>query len=142
MTKFKKIVSGTLAGCLMASALMMSAGAANVQTYIPSGTVQAAAQNTAQTRTAVKINPQSADIYAEGIPAAFPSEDGKTVYTMQLTFLATEHPVGDAEWETLRAQILSGDETGLLESHIDTYRFRFSGGEPYFLEHNELMICR
>ena len=76
MTKFKKIVSGTLAGCLMASALMMSAGAANVQTYIPSGTVQAAAQNTAQTRTAVKINPQSADIYAEGIPAAFPSEDG------------------------------------------------------------------
>lgn len=68
--------------------------------------------------------------------------DGKTVYTMQLTFLATEHPVGDAEWETLRAQILSGDETGLLESHIDTYRFRFSGGEPYFLEHNELMICR
>ncbi|WP_243107235.1 hypothetical protein [Butyricicoccus sp. OF10-2] len=54
MTKFKKIVSGTLAGCLMASALMMSAGAANVQTYIPSGTVQAAAQNTAQTRTAVK----------------------------------------------------------------------------------------
>ena len=68
--------------------------------------------------------------------------DGKTVYTMQLTFLATEHPVGDAEWETLRAQILSGDETGLLESHIDTYRFRFSGGEPYFLEHSELMICR
>ena len=47
MTKFKKIVSGTLAGCLMASALMMSAGAANVQTYIPSGTVQAAAQKTA-----------------------------------------------------------------------------------------------
>ena len=81
MTKFKKIASGTLAGCLMASALMMSAGAANVQTYIPSGTVQAAAQNTAQTRTAVKINPQSADIYAEGIPATFPSEDGKTVYT-------------------------------------------------------------
>ena len=71
----------TLVGCLMASALMMSAGAANVQTYIPSGTVQAAAQNTAQTRTAVKINPQSADIYAEGIPATFPSEDGKTVYT-------------------------------------------------------------
>ena len=32
MTKFKKIVSGTLAGCLMASALMMSAGAANMQT--------------------------------------------------------------------------------------------------------------
>ena len=81
MTKFKKIVSGTLAGCLMASALMMSAGAANVRTYIPSGTVQAAAQNTAQTRTAVKINPQSANIYVEGIPAAFPSEDGKTVYT-------------------------------------------------------------
>lgn len=81
MTKFKKIASGTLAGCLMASALMMSAGAANVQTYIPSGTVQAAAQNTVQTRTAVKINPQSADIYAEGVPAAFPSEDGKTVYT-------------------------------------------------------------
>ena len=68
--------------------------------------------------------------------------DGETVYTMQLTFLATEHPVGDAEWETLRAQILSGDETGLRESHIDTYRFRFSGGEPYFLEHSELMICR
>ena len=34
MTKFKKIVSGTLAGCLMASALMMSAGAANVQTTV------------------------------------------------------------------------------------------------------------
>ena len=82
MTKFKKIVSGTLAGCLMASALMMSAGAANVQTTVISKAgVQAAAQNTAQTRTAVKINPQSADIYAEGIPAAFPSEDGKTVYT-------------------------------------------------------------
>ena len=81
MNKFQKMMSGTLAGCLMASALMMSAGAANVQTYIPSGTVQAAAQNTAQTRTAVKINPQSADIYAEGIPATFPSEDGKTVYT-------------------------------------------------------------
>ena len=62
MNKFQKMMSGTLAGCLMASALMMSAGAANVQTYIPSGTVQAAAQNTAQTRTAVKINPQSADI--------------------------------------------------------------------------------
>ena len=81
MTKFKKIASGTLAGCLMASALMMSAGAANVQTYIPSGTVQAATQTTTQPRTAVKINPQSADIYAEGIPATFPSEDGKTVYT-------------------------------------------------------------
>ena len=184
MTKFKKIVSGTLAGCLMASALMMSAGAANVQTTVISKAgVQAAAQtysNTValnsgmasqivalpvysgfsvcdlkvnnkaqghvtvsihegsptgalacsafrveagesksfagvalteganyvdihtdgtcnlsgsltyafatapaaqQTRTAVKINPQSADIYAEGIPAAFPSEDGKTVYT-------------------------------------------------------------
>ena len=80
MTKFKKIVSGTLAGCLMASALMMSAGAANVQTTVISKAgVQAAAQKTAQTRTAVKINPQSADIYAEGIPAAFPSEDGKTV---------------------------------------------------------------
>ena len=65
MTKFKKIASGTLAGCLMASALMMSAGAANVQTYIPSGTVQAAAQNTVQTRTAVKINPQSADIFMQ-----------------------------------------------------------------------------
>ena len=128
MTKFKKIVSGTLAGCLMASALMMSAGAANVQTTVISKAgVQAAAQTysntvafnsgmasqivalpvysgfsvcdlkvnnkaqghvtvsihekTAQTRTAVKINPQSADIYAEGIPATFPSEDGKTVYT-------------------------------------------------------------
>ena len=46
-----------------------------------SGAEQAAAQNTTQTRTAVKINPQSADIYAEGIPATFPSEDGKTVYT-------------------------------------------------------------
>ena len=32
MTKFKKIVSGTLAGCMAASALMGSAGAANVQT--------------------------------------------------------------------------------------------------------------
>lgn len=55
MTKFKKIVSGTLAGCLMASALMMSAGAANVQTTVISKAgVQAAAQKTAQTRTAVK----------------------------------------------------------------------------------------
>ena len=68
--------------------------------------------------------------------------DGETVYTMQLTFLTAEHPVEDAEWDALRAQILSGDETGLLEAHIDTYRFRFSGGEPYFLEYNELMICR
>ena len=68
--------------------------------------------------------------------------DGETVYTMQLTFLTAEHPVEDAEWDALRAQILSGDESGLLEAHIDTYRFRFSGGEPYFLEHNELMICR
>ena len=41
--------------------------------------------NTAQTRTAVKINPQSADIYAEeGIPATFPSGDGKTVYGAEL----------------------------------------------------------
>ena len=68
--------------------------------------------------------------------------DGETVYTMQLTFLTAEHPVEDAEWDALRAQILSGDESGLLEAHIDTYRFRFSGGEPYFLEYNELMICR
>ena len=82
MTKFKKIVSGTLAGCLMASALMMSAGAANVQTTVISKAgVQAAAQTAAQVRTAVKINPQSANIYVEGIPATFPSEDGKTVYT-------------------------------------------------------------
>ena len=68
--------------------------------------------------------------------------DGETVYTMQLTFLATEQPIDDAEWEALRAQILSGDESGLLETHIDTYRFRFSDGEPYFLGHDELMICR
>ena len=67
---------------------------------------------------------------------------GETVYTMQLTFLEWERPVDDADWETLRAQILSGDESGLLEAHIDTYRFRISGGEPYFLEHSELMICR
>ena len=45
LTKFKKIVSGTLAGCLMASALMMSAGAANVQTTVISKAgVQAAAR--------------------------------------------------------------------------------------------------
>ena len=81
MTKFKKIVSLYTRGLPDGVTLMMSAGAAGMQTYIPSGTVQAAAQNTAQTRTAVKINPQSADIYAEGIPATFPSEDGKTVYT-------------------------------------------------------------
>ncbi len=68
--------------------------------------------------------------------------DGETVYTMQLTFLEAKQPVDGAEWEVLRTQILSGDESGLRESHIDTYRFRFSGGEPYFLEHNELMICR
>ena len=68
--------------------------------------------------------------------------DGETVYTMQLTFLEAEHPVGDTEWEALRAQVLSGDESGLREAHIDTYRFRVSDGEPYFLEHNELMICR
>lgn len=30
MTKFKKIVSGTLAGCMAASALMGSAGAVNI----------------------------------------------------------------------------------------------------------------
>ena len=50
MTKFKKIVSGTLAGCLMASALMMSAGAANVQTTVISKAgVQAAAQTYSNT---------------------------------------------------------------------------------------------
>ena len=38
MTKFKKIVSGTLAGCLMASVLMMSAGAANVHRIYRRGT--------------------------------------------------------------------------------------------------------
>ena len=32
MNKFKKMMSVTLAGCMAASALMMSAGAANVQT--------------------------------------------------------------------------------------------------------------
>ena len=68
--------------------------------------------------------------------------EGETVYTMQLTFLEPEQPVNDADWEALRAQVLSGDESGLLETHIDTYRIRFSGGEPYFLEHNALMICR
>ena len=68
--------------------------------------------------------------------------DGETVYTMQLTFLATEQSINDAEWDALRAQILSGNESGLREAHVDTYRFRFSGGEPYFLEHSELMICR
>ena len=50
MTKFKKIASGTLAGCLMASALMMSAGAANVQTTVISKAgVQAAAQTYSNT---------------------------------------------------------------------------------------------
>lgn len=50
MTKFKKIVSGTLAGCLMASALMMSAGAANVQTTVISKAgVQAAVQTYSNT---------------------------------------------------------------------------------------------
>ena len=68
--------------------------------------------------------------------------DGETVYTMQLTFLEAKQPVDGAEWEALRTQILSGDESGLRESHVDTYRFRVSDGEPYFLEHNELMICR
>lgn len=64
--------------------------------------------------------------------------DGETVYTMQLTFLEAEHTVDDAEWDTFRTQILSGDETGLREAHIDTYQIRFSGGEPYFLSHSEM----
>ena len=68
--------------------------------------------------------------------------DGETVYTMQLTFLEAEHTVDDAEWDTFRTQILSGDETGLREAHIDTYQIRFSGGEPYFLSHRENVICR
>ena len=68
--------------------------------------------------------------------------DGETVYTMQLTFLEAEHTVDDAEWATFRTQILSGDETGLREAHIDTYQIRFSGGEPYFLSHSEIVICR
>ena len=68
--------------------------------------------------------------------------DGETVYTMQLTFLEAEHTVDDAEWDTFRTQILSGDETGLREAHIDTYQIRFSGGEPYFLSHSEIVICR
>ena len=47
MNGFKKIVSGTLAGCLMASALMMSAGAAKVQTTVISKAgVQTAQQQT------------------------------------------------------------------------------------------------
>lgn len=68
--------------------------------------------------------------------------DGETVYTMQLTFLEAERTVDDAEWDTFRTQILSGDETGLREAHIDTYQIRFSGGEPYFLSHSEIVICR
>ena len=50
MTKFKKIVSGTLAGCMAASALMGSAGAANVQTGTTPAPV-AAPQNVGELRT-------------------------------------------------------------------------------------------
>ena len=60
MTKFKKIVSGTLAGCMAASALMGSAGAANVQTGTTPAPV-AAPQNvrgTVTPSTTVKLDTQ------------------------------------------------------------------------------------
>ena len=63
MTKFKKIVSGTLAGCMAASALMGSAGAANVQTGTTPAPV-AAPQNvrgTVTPSTTVKLNTNSSN---------------------------------------------------------------------------------
>ena len=63
MTKFKKIVSGTLAGCMAASALMGSAGAANVQTGTTPARV-AAPQNvrgTVTPSTTVKLNTNSSN---------------------------------------------------------------------------------
>ena len=68
--------------------------------------------------------------------------DEQTIYTMKLTFLDADHTIDDKEWTALRAQVLSGDETGLLEAHVDTFEFRVSDGEPYFLSHREIMICR
>ena len=58
MNKFKKMMSVTLAGCMAASALMGSAGAANLQTGTTPATA-AAPQNvrgTVTPSTTVKIN--------------------------------------------------------------------------------------
>ena len=59
----------------------MMTQAQQMQTTVISRRVQVAAQTCGTGSHRRKINPQSADIYAEGIPATFPSEDGKTVYT-------------------------------------------------------------
>ena len=79
--KLKRIL-GSIVCVFSLMAASIGAQAANIPAHTTAQIAeQAATQTTTQPRTAVKINPQSADIYAEGIPATFPSEDGKTVYT-------------------------------------------------------------
>ena len=79
--KLKRILGSVIcAFSLMAAGIGAQAANPPVHTAVQ-GTEQVVAQTAAQVRTAVKIGPQNADIYVEGIPATFPSEDGKTVYT-------------------------------------------------------------
>ena len=77
-----KRVLGSVVCAFSLMAAGIGAQAANIPAHTATRiTEQAAAQTTTQTHTAVKINPQNADIYVEGIPVTFPSEDGKIVYT-------------------------------------------------------------
>lgn len=79
--KLKRIL-----GSMICAFSLMAAGIGAQAANIPAHTTvqsieQVVAQTAQQTRTAVKINPQSAHIYVQGIPATFPSEDGKIIYT-------------------------------------------------------------
>lgn len=77
-----KRVLGSVVCAFSLMAAGIGAQAANIPAHTATRiTEQAAAQTTTQTHTAVKINPQNANIYVEGIPVTFPSEDGKIVYT-------------------------------------------------------------
>lgn len=64
MNKFKKMMSVTLAGCMAASALMMSAGAVNVQNDTTSSAPVTAAQSVRRVvtpSTTVKLNTNSSN---------------------------------------------------------------------------------
>ena len=75
--KLKRIL-GSIVCVFSLMAASIGAQAANIPAHTTAQIAeQAATQTTTQTRTAVKINPQSADIYAEGIPATFPSETAR-----------------------------------------------------------------
>ena len=79
--KLKRIL-----GSMICAFSLMAAGIGAQAANIPAHTTvqsieQVVAQTAQQTRTAVKISPQSAHIYVQGIPATFPSEDGKIIYT-------------------------------------------------------------